>query len=396
MSSEPANLRLGFATRAIHVGGEPDPGTGAIAPPLVTSSTFAHEELGARPPYSYGRTNNPTRERLEENLASLEGGVGARCFASGVAALHAVASLCKAGEHIIAPRDIYGGTYRLFEKVMTPLGIEFTYVDMTGEGCDAAAGVANIAAAIRPNTRLVHTETPSNPTMRLTDLAAVAQLCRERGLISSCDNTFLSPYFQQPLTLGIDISVHSTTKFLNGHSDGSGGAVICAHKEHLDRITLTQRAVGAVLSPFDSWLVLRGVKTLAVRMQQHERNGQAVAAYLAQHPKVLAVNYPGLPEHPQHQLARRQQSGFGSLLSFETGSLENARSFFSRLRVAVLGESLGAVETLANHSATMSHAALGVEGRKAAGVTDGMVRLSVGIEDVDDIIADLDQALAGM
>ncbi len=393
-----SNKQPGFATRAIHVGGEPDPGSGAVAPPIVTSSTFAHEELGARPPYSYSRTNNPTRERLEQCLTSLEGGVGACCFASGVAAIHAVASLCRAGEHVIAPRDIYGGTYRLFEKVMTQAGIEFTYVDMIGD-----AGPANIASAIRPNTRLVHTETPSNPTMRLTDLAAVAKLCQERGLISSVDNTFLSPYFQRPLELGIDISIHSTTKFLNGHSDGIGGAVICAKQEHHDRINLIQRAVGAVLSPFDCWLVLRGVKTLAVRMEQHERNGRAVAEFLAAHPKVggfpgkaRAVNYPGLATHPQHELAKRQQSGFGSLLSFETGSLESAKRFFSGLKVAVLGESLGAVETLVNHPATMSHASLGVEGRAAAGVTDGLVRISVGIEDAGDIIADLDQALAGI
>ncbi len=385
----------GFATRAIHVGGEPDPASGAVAPPIVTSSTFAHHELGVKPPYSYSRSQNPTRDRLEQCLVSLEGGVGACCFASGVAAVHAVASLCKAGDHVIAPRDIYGGTYRLFEQVMKPLGIEFSYVDMIGE-----AGPANIAAAIRPHTRLVHTETPSNPTMRLTDLAAVGQLCRERGLISSCDNTFLSPYFQSPLEWGMNISIHSTTKFLNGHSDGTGGAVICARPEHHERINLIQRAVGAVLSPFDCWLVLRGVKTLAVRMQQHERNGRAVAAFLAAHPRVggmgRAVHYPGLQGHPQHQLAQRQQRGFGSLISFETGSLENAKRFFAGLKMAVLGESLGAVETLVNYPATMSHGALGVEGRAAAGITDGMVRLSVGIEDVDDIVADLDQALAGV
>jgi cystathionine beta-lyase/cystathionine gamma-synthase len=379
------NKEPGFATRAIHCGQEPDPLTGAVTVPIYPTSTYVQQGIGEHKGYEYSRVSNPTRTRLEENLAALEGGVAARVFASGMAAINAIVSMLKSGDHVVCGNDLYGGTPRLFNNVMSGFGLEFSYVDT----CDPQ----NVERAIRKNTRMVYVETPTNPMMRLTDLAAVSQICRQKKLSLVVDNTFMSSYFQQPLALGADMVVHSTTKFLNGHSDGLGGVVMCARQEHADQLAFLQKAAGAILSPFECWLVLRGVKTLAARMEIHDRSGRIVADFLAKHKKVKAVFYPGLPDHPQHALARRQMSGFGAMISFETGSQKNANKMLKKVRVCSLGESLGGVETLISHPATMTHAGLGVKGRKAIGITDGLVRISVGIEDVDDILDDLEQAL---
>jgi cystathionine beta-lyase/cystathionine gamma-synthase len=376
---------LGFATRAIHAGQEPDPLTGAVTVPIYPTSTYVQQGIGEHKGYEYSRVSNPTRARLEENLASLEGGVAARVFASGMAAINAIVTLLKSGDHVVCGDDLYGGTPRLFNSVMVNFGLEFSYVD--------TSDAANVERAIRKNTRMVHIETPTNPMMRLSDLAAIAAICRRRKVLLVVDNTFMSPYFQHPLALGADLVVHSTTKFLNGHSDGLGGVVVCAKQEHADQLAFLQKAAGAILSPFECFLVLRGVKTLAARMEIHDRSGRIVADFLSKHKKVKGVFYPGLPDHPQHLLAKRQMSGFGSMITFETGSLKNANKMLKKCRICSLGESLGGVETLISHPATMTHAALGVKGRKAIGITDGLVRISVGIEDVDDLLDDLDQAL---
>ena len=374
-----------FSTKAIHAGQEPDPSTGAVMTPVFLTSTYVQEGLGKNKGYEYSRVTNPTRDRLEKNLAALEGGIGARVFASGMAAIHAVVTLLKAGDHVVCGNDLYGGTPRLFNQVMSGFGLEFSYVD-TSEP-------SNVERAIRKNTRMLYVETPTNPLMHLSDLAALGAICRRHRISLVVDNTFMSPYFQQPLALGADLVVHSTTKFLNGHSDGLGGVVVCSHQEHADKLAFLQKAAGAILSPFECWLVLRGVKTLAARMEIHDRSGRIVADYLSKHNKVKAVFYPGLASHSQHALAKRQMSGFGAMITFETGSLKNANSFLKKLRVCSLGESLGGVETLISHPATMTHAGLGAKGRKAIGITDGMVRISVGIEDVNDILDDLEQAL---
>ena len=375
----------GFATRAIHAGQQPDPLTGSVTVPIYPTSTYVQQGIGEHKGYEYSRVSNPTRARLEENLASLEGGVAARVFGSGMAAINAIVSMLKSGDHVVCGNDLYGGTPRLFNQVMTGFGLEFSYVD-TSEA-------QNVERAVRKNTRMVYVETPTNPLMRLSDLAAISQICRRKKVALVVDNTFMSPYFQQPLALGADMVVHSTTKFLNGHSDGLGGVVVCAKQGDADKLAFLQKAAGAILSPFECWLVLRGVKTLAARMEIHDRSGRIIADFLSKHKKVKAVFYPGLPNHPQHVLARRQMSGFGSMITFETGSLKNANTMLKRVRVCSLGESLGGVETLISHPATMTHAALGVKGRKAIGITDGLVRISVGIEDVDDILDDLDSAL---
>jgi len=379
---------LGFATRAIHDGQAPDPLTGSVTVPIYPTSTYVQQGIGEHKGYEYSRVSNPTRTHLEENLASLEGGVAARVYASGMAAIHAIVSMLKSGDHVVCGNDLYGGTPRLFNQVMADLGQEFSYVDTTEAD--------NVERAIRKNTRMVYVETPTNPLMRISDLAAIAAICKRRKISLVVDNTFMSPYFQQPLALGADLVVHSTTKFLNGHSDGLGGVVVCAKQEHADKLAFLQKAVGAILSPFECWLVLRGVKTLAARMEIHDRSGRIVADFLAKHKKVKAVFYPGLANHPQHALARKQMSGFGSMITFETGSLKNANKMLKKCRVCSLGESLGGVETLISHPATMTHAGLGEKGRKQIGITDGMVRISVGIENVEDIIADLDQALAAI
>ena len=376
---------LGFATRAIHAGQEPDPLTGAVTVPIYPTSTYVQQGIGEHKGYEYSRVSNPTRARLEENLASLEGGVAARVFASGMAAINAIVTLLKSGDHVVCGDDLYGGTPRLFNSVMVNFGLVFSYVDTSEAG--------NVERAIRKNTRMVYVETPTNPMMRLSDLAAIAAICHRRKVLLVVDNTFMSPYFQQPLALGADMVVHSTTKFLNGHSDGLGGVVVCSKQEHADQLAFLQKAAGAILSPFECFLVLRGVKTLAARMEIHDRSGLIVADFLSKHKKVKGVFYPGLPDHPQHLLAKRQMSGFGSMITFETGSLKTANKMLKKCRICSLGESLGGVETLISHPATMTHAALGVKGRKAIGITDGLVRISVGIEDVDDILDDLDQAL---
>ncbi len=378
--------RKGFSTRAIHDGQEPEALTGAVGVPIYATSTYQQDELGKpRLGYEYSRVSNPTRDRLETNLASLEGGVASRVFASGMAAVTALCQMMKAGDHVVAGDNLYGGTPRFFNQVMAKFGVEFTYVDTKDP--------ENVGAAIRGNTRFVFLETPTNPLMSLTDIAAVSEVAHGNGAEVIVDNTFMSPYFQRPLELGADMVLHSTTKFLNGHSDGLGGVIVCSTEQQAADLAFIQKASGAILSPFESFLILRGVKTLAVRMKQHDINGRAVAAYLQKHPKVKKVYYPGLEEHPQHELAKRQMKGFGSMIMFETGSLDNAKKMLKAVKVCVLGESLGGVESLISHPATMTHAALGEEGRAKIGLTDGMVRVSVGIEDVEDILADLEQAL---
>jgi cystathionine beta-lyase/cystathionine gamma-synthase len=382
------NKELGFATRAIHVGQEPDPSTGAVVVPIFATSTYVQEEIGKHKGYEYSRVSNPTRTCLEKNLASLEGGRTSHVFASGMAAINALCTLLKSGDHVVCTNNLYGGTPRLFNQILTNYGLEFSYVDT----CDLRA----VERAIRRDTRFVYVETPTNPLMTLSDLAAISQIARRRGIELVVDNTFISPYFQKPIALGADMVIHSTTKFLNGHSDGLGGVVVCTKPEHAEKFAFIQKSAGAILSPFECWLVLRGVKTLAVRMEKHDANGRAVAAFLNRHKKVKKVFYPGLPDHPQYELAERQMTGFGSMITIETGSLKNAQRMLRKVRVCFLGESLGGVETLISHPATMTHAALGEKGRREIGITDGMVRLSVGIEDADDIIRDLEQALAAI
>ena len=375
----------GFATRAIHDGQDPEKLTGAVNVPIFLTSTYQQEEIGKNKGHEYARLTNPTRDALEESLRSLEGGTSAHAFGSGMAAITALCTMMKSGDHVVCSDNVYGGTARVFDKVLANYGLTFTYVD--------SSVAENIASAMRPETRLVHIETPTNPMMAITDIAAVARICHERGVELSVDNTFLSPYLQQPIALGADIVMHSTTKFLNGHSDGLGGVLICTKPEQAERFRFVQKCTGGILSPFESYLLLRGVKTLAVRMKQHDANGRVVARFLDGHPKVQAVFYPGLESQPQHGLAVRQQRGFGSMISIDLGSLENANRFAKSLRLGLLAESLGGVETLVCHPATMTHAAIGPEGRARLGITDGLMRISVGIEDVEDIVADLEQAL---
>jgi len=379
---------MGFATDAIHCGQEPDPATGAIVVPIYQTSTFVQEALGKHKGYEYARTSNPTRHALERNLAALEGGAVALAFASGMAAINALLTLFSRGDHIVCSRSVYGGVPRLFNAILTRFGLEFTYVD--------TSRLEQVEKAIRPSTRLLYVETPANPLMTLSDIAAAAHLAHTRGLLLAVDNTFLSPYFQRPLALGADVVVHSTTKYLNGHSDGVGGAVVFAagQEELAQRLKFIQNAAGAILGPLDCWLVLRGTKTLALRMRQHNENAMTVAAWLSKFPQVRRLYYPGLLEHPQRELALRQMSGFGGMMAFDVGSLEAARRLLGRVHLCSLGESLGGVETLISHPATMTHAYLSAEERADLGISDGLVRLSVGIEDVEDILADLDRALA--
>ena len=378
---------MGFATDAIHCGQEPDPTTGAIVAPIYQTSTFVQEALGQHKGYQYARASNPTRHALERNLAALEGGAVALAFASGMAAIHALLSLFGRGDHVLCSRQVYGGVPRLFKAVLARSGLEFSYVstDCLGE----------VEKAIRPNTRLLYVETPANPLMTLTDIAAAAELAHTHSLLLAVDNTFMTPYFQRPLALGADVVVHSTTKYLNGHSDGVGGAVVfpAGQQEHASQLRLIQSTAGAILGPFDCWLVLRGVKTLAVRMRQHNENGQAMATWLSRHRKVRRVYYPGLSDHPQYELAGRQMDGFGGMMAFDVGSLEAARRLLAGLRLCSLGESLGGVETLISHPFSMSHAGLSPEERMQMGIHEGLIRLSVGIENVEDILGDLEHAL---
>jgi cystathionine beta-lyase/cystathionine gamma-synthase len=374
-----------FATLAVHAGQQPDPLTGAVNVPVYLTSTFELTGIGTDKGYDYSRAGNPTRDRLEQALAALEGGVCGHAFASGMAAIYALVATLRNGDHVICSRNVYGGTARLFNMIVRHYGIEIEYVDTSN--LDA------VAAAIRPATKLIHIETPTNPLMVLTDIAAVCRIAHERGVEVSVDNTFMSPALQSPIALGADIVMHSTTKFLNGHSDGLGGALIGTKPEHKERFLLVQKAAGGILSPFECFLVLRGIRTLPLRMRQHEENGRAVAEFLSTQPKLSRLNYPGLKSHPQHELASKQQRGFGSMLSFDLGSRAAAGRFLAALNVFLNAESLGGVESLASHSATTTHAALSDEDRAAVGITEGLIRLSVGIEDKDDLIADLDQAL---
>ena len=379
----------GFSTRCIHVGQEPEKLTGAVSVPIYATSTYAQDELGKpRLGYEYARVSNPTRDRLERNLASLEGGVDSKVFASGMAAVSAMCSTLKKGDHIVCSNNLYGGVPRLFNQVLVNFGLEFSYVD--------TSDLKATERAIRKSTRYVYVETPTNPLMTLSDIEAICKIAHKKGAEVVVDNTFMSPYFQQPIALGADMVLHSTTKFLNGHSDGLGGVLVCTTKEQAEKLAFIQKSVGAIMSPFESWLVLRGVKTLGVRMKQHDESGRIIADYLFNQPKLKKVFYPGLKNHPQHELAKRQMTGFGALITFETGSLANAKKLLKRVRVCTLGESLGGVETLISHPATMTHAAIGEKGRRAIGLTDGMVRISVGVEDVQDIIADLEQAIAAI
>lgn len=376
---------MGFATTAIHTGSEPDEATGSVTVPIYQTSTYAQDALGKHKGYEYARTQNPTRSAVERNLAALEGGRFGFAFASGMAAIDATLRLVKAGEHVVVSDNTYGGTARLFNRILTHYGITFDYVDTSDP--------LNVEAAIQPNTKMVFLETPTNPIMILTDLKEVSEIAHRAGARVVCDNTFMSPYLQRPLEFGVDIVVHSTTKYLNGHSDGIGGAVILNDEEDANWIAFVQNSAGAILSPFDSWLVMRGTKTLALRMEQHDKSGRAVAAFLEEHPKVHRVYYPGSASHPQHALARRQQHGFGGMVSFDVGSLAAARTVLESVKLCTLAESLGGVETLISHPATMTHASVDEAKRQRLGITDGLVRISVGIEDTDDIVADLDQAL---
>ena len=379
------DANAGFATRCIHAGQEPDPSTGAIITPIFQTSTYVQDALGQHKGYEYARTQNPTRAALEANVAALESGSAGFAFASGMAAIAAVTARLATGDHVIVTDNTYGGTFRLFERVLRRYGLDFSYVD-TGR-------LDHVEAAITSSTRMVFVETPTNPVLALTDLTAISDLAHRRGLSVVVDNTFASPALQRPLEHGADLVLHSTTKYLNGHSDSVGGLVVARHAEDVEWLGFYQNAAGAILSPFDSWLVLRGTKTLAVRMAQHNANGQALAEFLAAHPKVKQVYYPGLATHPQHDLAARQMRGFGGMLSFDLGSLEHARRLLNRVRLLALAESLGGVESLISHPATMTHASVPPERREAIGITDGLVRISAGIEDLDDLKADLAQAL---
>ena len=375
-----------FSTICLHAGQEPDPSTGAIVTPIYQTSTYVQEELGRHKGYEYGRTQNPTRAALEGNVAAMESGKAAVAFASGMAAINAVATMLKAGDHVIVSDNVYGGTFRLFDKVLSRYQLSFTYTD--------TADLDAVDREFRPSTRLLFVETPSNPIMRITDLGKAADLAHRHHAKLVVDNTFASPFIQRPIELGADLVAHSTTKYLNGHSDSIGGIVVAAQDEDAEWLRFVQNAAGAILGPFDSWLVLRGTKTLPLRMAQHSANGLALAEFLAVHRKVKRVHYPGLPSHPQHDLAARQMRGFGGMLAFDLGSLEAARRVLNGVRLIALAESLGGVETLISHPATMTHASVPAHRRAALGITDGLVRISAGIENIEDLREDLAQALA--
>jgi cystathionine beta-lyase/cystathionine gamma-synthase len=377
---------MGFRTDAIHAGQEPDPSTGAVSTPIFQTSTFVQQGIGKHKGYEYARTKNPTRLALELNMAALEGGVAGYAFASGMAAETAITQLLlKQGDHAICTSNVYGGTFRLFDKIVRHYGIDFSYVDTTD--LDA------LHAALRPQTKMVFVESPTNPLMSITDIRGVARVVRKaKNCRLVVDNTFMSPYFQRPIELGADIVIHSTTKYLNGHSDSIGGVVVLRRKDDAEQLQFIQNAAGAILSPFDSWLVLRGIKTLPVRMDAHNANGTAIAKYLSRSKHVKRLFYPGLPSHPGYALAKRQMSGFGGMIAFDLGSLAKTKRFLSRVRLCSLGESLGGVETLISHPATMTHASVPPDHRRKLGITDGLVRISVGIEDVKDLIADIENA----
>ena len=374
-----------FSTICIHAGQQPDPSTGAIITPIYQTSTYVQDALGEHKGYEYARTQNPTRAALEANIAAIEKGRAGFAFASGMAAEGAIMTLLQSGDHAVVTDNTYGGTYRLFEQVLRRYQLDFTYVD--------TSDTAEIEAAMRRSTKMVFLETPTNPVLRITDLRAACAVAHAHGAIVVVDNTFASPYVQRPLELGADLVVHSTTKFLNGHSDSVGGIVVASRDDHIEWLRFIQNAEGAILGPMDAWLVLRGTKTLTIRMERHNANAQALAEFLAAHPKVVQVHYPGLPDHPQHELAKRQMCGFGGVISFRLGTLEKARTLLNSVQLLSLAESLGGVETLISHPASMTHASVPADHRQQIGVTDDLVRVSVGIEDVDDLREDLAQAL---
>lgn len=376
---------MGFSTDAIHAGQIPDPTTGAVITPVYLTSTYAQEELGKNKGYEYGRTHNLTRAALEANIAALEKGKCGIAFASGLAATHALMSLLKAGDHVIISSNVYGGTYRLYELNMTNYGITYSWVDTTDFN--------NIKNAYRDNTKMVFVETPTNPMLNITDLEAVSNFCKEKNLISVCDNTFMSPYFQNPLTWGIDIVLHSSTKYINGHSDVLGGLLITSHEKHYERLKYIQNAAGGIPSPFDCWLMLRSTKTLAVRMERHNQNAIQVAEYLEKSGIAKKVIYPGLCSHPQHELAKKQMRGFGGMISADFGDPEKAKKLLKNVKIFTLGESLGGVESLISHPASMTHGSVPKEERNKLGITDSLIRLSVGIEDIEDLISDIENAI---
>lgn len=377
---------MGFATDAIHVGQEPEPTTGAIVAPIFQTSTYVQSELGKDKGYDYARTSHPNRRALERCVAKLEGGKIAFVFTSGMAGIDCVFRLLRPGDHVILSQAVYGGVIRLSTQFLVHWGLEFSFVD--------TSSLENIRKALKPNTKMFYIETPTNPTMLITDLAATAKLAAERNVTLVVDNTFLSPYFQQPLSHGAHIVVHSMTKYLNGHSDCTGGAVVLSRQEDADKIYFLQRSTGAGLAPMDCFLVSRGIKTLAVRMKQHNANGMAIAQFLEAHSKVKRVLYPGLKSHPQYEVAKKQQTGFGAMISFDLGSIDAARALLNHVKLCSLAESLGGVETLISHPASMTHASVPPAMRQEVGITDGLVRISVGIEDVEDLVADLDFALS--
>ncbi len=377
--------RARFSTICLHAGQEPDPSTGAIITPIYQTSTYVQEALGKHKGFEYARTQNPTRLALERNLAAIEGGTTGFAFASGMAAIGAIATLLKAGDHVVVSDNTYGGTFRLFDKVLTRYQLSFSYVN--------TSDLEAVERAFTPATRMLFVETPTNPVMSITDLRAAADLAHQRNARLVVDNTFASPYNQRPIAFGADLVTHSTTKYLNGHSDSVGGIVVAVRDDDIEWLRFVQNAEGAILGPFDSWLVLRGTKTLTLRMQAHNANGLALAQFLSTHKKVKHVFYPGLPSHPQHDLAKRQMCGFSGMLAFELGSLEHARTLLNSVRLHALAESLGGVETLISHPATMTHASVPADRRAALGITDGLVRISAGVEDIDDLREDLAQAL---
>jgi cystathionine gamma-synthase/cystathionine gamma-lyase len=380
-------LSMKFSTKAIHAGQEPDPTTGAIIPPVYQTSTYVQEGLNQHKGFEYARTQNPTRFALEECLAALEGAKYGLCFGSGLAAEGNIMNLLSSGDHVICGDDVYGGTYRLFEKVWKRYGITFTYVD--------ASDASKVKAAIQPNTKMIWIETPTNPLLRLCDIKAIAEVAKAGKQITVVDNTFASPYLQNPIALGADIVVHSVTKYIGGHSDVIGGAVLTSRDDLYETLKFHQNAVGAVPGPWDCWLVLRGVKTLAVRMEAHQKNAMTIAQYLEKHPAVEKVMYPGLPSHPQHALAKAQMNGFGGMVSFVLkGGEESARQFLGSTKLFSLAESLGGVESLVCHPVSMTHGSIPKAERDARGVVDALVRLSVGIEDIDDLVKDLEAGLA--
>lgn len=383
MKGDPKDL--GFSTRAIHAGQPPDPRTGSVVVPIYQTSTYVHLAVGEHQGYEYARVQNPTREALEANVASIEGALAGHAFASGMAAIQGLMTMLEQGDHVIASRNTYGGTYRFFHHILRKFGLEFSWVD-TGD-LDA------VAAAITDRTRMIYVETPTNPMMDISDIAAVAEIARRIDARLVVDNTFLTPYFQRPLELGADVVVHSTTKYLNGHSDSVGGVLVSAREEDAEWFRFVLKSAGAILSPLDSFLVMRGIKTLAVRMERHEVNGHAVARMLVDHPKVQNVLWAGLPDHPGHDVQVRQASGFGSVISFDVGSFAAAKRLLDEVRVMSLAESLGGVESLISHPATMTHASVPREIRKDLGISEGMIRVSVGIEDVEDLLADLGRGL---